>query len=81
MTDVTLYSKDGCVKCKNTGRQLKKYGIDFTEYNISVDEDAKTFLLRESERLNVNTMPFVYVNREFAWNDFRIDKIKGLVSA
>ena len=81
MTDVTLYSKDGCVKCKNTGRQLKKYGIDFTEYNISVDEDAKTFLLGESERLNVNTMPFVYVNREFAWNDFRIDKIKSLVSA
>ena len=43
MTDVTLYSKDGCAKCKNTARQLKKYGIDFTEYNISVDEDAKTF--------------------------------------
>lgn len=81
MTDVTLYSKDGCAKCKNTARQLKKYGIDFTEYNISVDEDAKTFLLGESERLNVNAMPFVYVNREFAWNDFRIDKIKGLVSA
>ena len=81
MTDITVYSKDGCVKCKNTERQLKKYGIDFTEYNISVDEDAKTFLLGESERLNVNTMPFVYVNREFAWNDFRIDKIKGLVSA
>ena len=81
MTDVTLYSKDGCAKCKNTARQLKKYGIDFTEYNISVDEDAKTFLLGESERLNVNTMPFVYVNREFAWNDFHIDKIKSLAVA
>ena len=81
MTDVTLYSKDGCAKCKNTARQLKKYGIDFTEYNISIDDDAKTFLLEESERLNVNTMPFVYVDGVFGWNDFRIDKIKGLVSA
>ena len=81
MTDVTLYSKDGCVKCKNTARQLKKYGRDFTGHNISVDEDAKTYLLRESERLNVNTMPFVYVDGVFGWSDFRIDKIKGLVSA
>ena len=80
MTDVTLYSKDGCVKCKNTGRQLKKYGIDFTEYNISVDEDAKTFLLEESERLGVNTMPFVYIDGEFGWNDFRLPEIKNLVA-
>ena len=80
MTDVTLYSKDGCVKCKNTARQLKKYGIDFTEYNISIDEDAKTFLLEESERLGVNAMPFVYIDGEFGWNDFRLSEIKNLVA-
>ena len=80
MTDVTLYSKDGCVKCKNTARQLKKYGIDFTEYNISIDKDAKIFLLEESERLGVNTMPFVYIDGEFGWNDFRLSEIKNLVA-
>lgn len=76
--NIKIYTKDGCSKCKATEREFDKRGIEYEEINISHDDTAREWLLEESKSLGESTMPFVYIDNEYAWSDFRIGNIKEL---
>ena len=42
---VTLYSKPSCVGCQATKRQFAKLGIEYTEIDISVDAQAREYVM------------------------------------
>ena len=42
---VTLYSKPACVGCQGTKRQFAKLGIEYTEIDISVDAEARDYVV------------------------------------
>ena len=76
--DTIVYSKNNCVKCKQTKMLLEREGIPFREVNIeeSGDMDAYIDMLKAGqEKL---AMPVVYPAVGDIWSDFRPDKIKQL---
>jgi glutaredoxin-like protein NrdH len=73
---VTLYSKPACTQCNQTKRDLQKYGISYTEIDVTVDEEAFNAL---KER-GVQQMPAVETGDDF-WTGYNRAKIKALAGA
>ncbi|BDD82400.1 NrdH-redoxin [Tsukamurella pulmonis] len=76
MSNVTVYTKPACVQCTATYRALDKAGIEYTAVDISVDEEAREYVLA----LGYLQAPVVVVDGVEHWSGFRTDRIKALTA-
>lgn len=72
---VTLYTKPACMQCNATKRALDRAGVDYTAVDISLDDEARDYVLA----LGYLQAPVVVVDGDH-WSGFRPDRIKQLVS-
>ncbi|CAM3930784.1 glutaredoxin-like protein NrdH [Tsukamurella strandjordii] len=77
MSSVTVYTKPACVQCTATYRALDKAGIEYTSVDISVDADARDYVLA----LGYLQAPVVVIDGGDHWSGFRPDRIKTLQAA
>lgn len=75
---VTVYSKDNCVQCNATYKDLERKGVDYSVDDIYAEENFAMV-----QELNYMSAPVVTVreNGELVdhWAGFRPDKIDALV--
>lgn len=70
---ITVYTKPNCVQCKATFSALKKAGLPHESRDISVDPDARDYVLA----LGYLQAPVV-VAGDSHWSGFRPDRITEL---
>lgn len=70
--NVTVYTREGCVQCNATTRDLKKAGIEYALIDLTHDEAAAEALRREGHQ----QMPVVVTENE-TWTGYRPDLIKA----
>ncbi|WP_394280716.1 glutaredoxin-like protein NrdH [Corynebacterium sp.] len=70
---ITVYTKPACMQCNFTTKALDKAGLDYNLVDISLDDDARDYVLA----LGHLQAPVVEVNGEH-WSGFRPDRIRGL---
>jgi glutaredoxin-like protein NrdH len=73
---ITVYTKPACVQCKATYRALDKAGIEYDIIDISVDADARDYVMA----LGYLQAPVV-VAGDSHWSGFRPDRINALVTS
>ena len=73
---ITVYSKPACMQCKATEKALAKAGLEFTTVDISMDEEARDYVMA----LGHLQAPVVDTGSE-TWSGFRPDRIKSLLAA
>ena len=76
MTAITVYTKPACVQCNATFRALDKAGVDYAKVDITVDSDARDYVMG----LGYLQAPVVVVGDDH-WSGFRPDRIKALATA
>ncbi|WP_088295425.1 glutaredoxin-like protein NrdH [Mycobacterium avium] len=74
-TTFTVYTKPACVQCTATKKALDKAGSTYELVDISVDTDARDFVMS----LGYTSAPVVVAGSEH-WSGFRPDRIKAAVS-
>ncbi len=86
MSNITVFSKNQCVKCNMTKKFLENNNIPFTEINIDnlehLNQHGKTrdeVISHIKDNLNLSTMPVVVTEYD-VWGDYRLDKLRLLVS-
>lgn len=72
---VTVYSKPACVQCNATYKALDKQGIDYDVVDISMDDEARDYVMA----LGYLQAPVV-VSEGAHWSGFRPDLIKSLAT-
>jgi glutaredoxin-like protein NrdH len=70
---VTVYTKPACVQCNATYKALDKAGIANEKVDISIDDEAREYVLA----LGYLQAPVVVTDSEH-WSGFRPDRIKAL---
>ncbi|HJC28926.1 MAG TPA: glutaredoxin-like protein NrdH [Candidatus Dietzia intestinipullorum] len=73
---VTVFTKPACVQCNATYKALEKQGIEYEVVDISVDDEAREYVMA----LGHLQAPVV-VNGSDHWSGFRPDRIKALARA
>ncbi|CAM3696566.1 glutaredoxin-like protein NrdH [Tsukamurella ocularis] len=73
-SDVIVYTRPACVQCTATYRALDKAGVEYTSVDISLDEEAREYVLA----LGYLQAPVVVVDGADHWSGFRPDRIKAL---
>jgi nrdH family redoxin len=73
----TVYTTSGCMPCKMTKKTLKKYDIQYVEYNIENDEERR----QEALSTGFISMPIVVTDSGEKWCGFRVDKLKELADS
>ncbi|MGL5634689.1 MAG: glutaredoxin family protein [Sarcina sp.] len=53
---VKIYSTAVCPWCVKAKDYLKKKGVDFVEYNVQEDEEAKKEMIAKSKQMGVPTL-------------------------
>ncbi|AIJ34131.1 MULTISPECIES: glutaredoxin-like protein NrdH [Corynebacterium] len=76
MSSITVYTKPACMQCKATTKALDKAGLEYSLVDISVDEEARDYVMA----LGYLQAPIVEVDGEH-WSGFRPDRIRGIQSA
>lgn len=76
MNTITVYTKPACVQCNATYKALDKSGIEYDKVDISVDSDAREYVMS----LGYLQAPVVVAGDEH-WSGFRPDRIKALTRA
>ncbi len=76
--DTIVYSKNNCVKCKQTKVLLERENIPFLEVNIEESGDMDGYIDMLKAGQDKLSMPVVYPVVGDNWSDFRPDKIKQL---
>lgn len=76
---VELYSKPGCNPCRMTKKHFAASGIEFAEFDVTVNDDARDVVLG----LGYLSAPVVVVRDESgnvsdAWSGFNPDKVAAL---
>lgn len=86
MSNITVFSKNQCVKCNMTKKFLENNNIPFTEINIDNPEHLNQYgktrdevISHIKDNLNLSTMPVVVTEYD-VWGDYRLDKLRSLVS-
>ncbi|PBA68897.1 redoxin NrdH [Mycobacterium avium] len=72
---VTVYTKPACVQCNATYKALDKQGIAYTKVDITVDSEARDYVIA----LGYQQAPVVVAGDDH-WSGFRPDRIKGLAN-
>ena len=70
---VTVYTKPAWVQCNATYKALDKAGIAYEKVDISIDDEAREYVLA----LGYLQAPVVVTDSEH-WSGFRPDRIKAL---
>lgn len=73
---ITLYSKEHCVQCDATKRELNRLNIDYKEVDLLKDEAAVEYV----KELGYSAAPVVVTDTDH-WSGFRPDKLAGLPKA
>ena len=74
--NITVYTKPACVQCNATYKALEKQGIAFEKVDITVDSEARDYVMA----LGYLQAPVVVAGNEH-WSGFRPDRIKTLTVA
>lgn len=77
MSAITVYTKPNCQQCKATFRALDKAGLDYTAVDISVDTEAREYVLA----LGYLSAPVVVIDADTHWGGYRDDRLAELVAA
>ncbi|UBV13088.1 redoxin NrdH [Mycolicibacterium fortuitum] len=72
---VTVYTKPACVQCNATYKALEKQGIEFEKVDISLDSEARDYVMA----LGYLQAPVVVSGNEH-WSGFRPDRITSLIA-
>ena len=72
MSRITVYTKPNCVQCTATFKALDKAGITYVKVDISVDAEARDYVMA----LGYLQAPVVVAGDEH-WSGFRPDRIKA----
>lgn len=72
---VTVYTKPACVQCNATYKALDKQGIIYDVVDISLDSDARDYVMA----LGYLQAPVVVADGEH-WSGFRPDRIRALTA-
>ena len=72
MSTLTVYTKPNCVQCTATFKALDKAGITYVKVDISVDAEARDYVMA----LGYLQAPVVVAGDEH-WSGFRPDRIKA----
>ncbi len=75
MNTITVYTKPGCVQCEATMRALGKLGVDYSTVDISVDDQARDYVMS----LGHLQAPVVVTATE-SWSGYRPDRLRGLAA-
>ena len=70
---ITVYTRPACGPCLATKRALDKAGIEYRVIDISVDDEARDYVMA----LGYLQAPVVVAGDEH-WSGFRPERIKGL---
>lgn len=70
---ITVYTKPACMQCNATKKALDRAGLDYTLVDISLDEDARDYVLA----LGYLQAPVVEVGGEH-WSGFHPERIREL---
>lgn len=70
---ITVYTRPGCGPCMMTRRRLDAVGLDYTAVDISVDDEARDYVMA----LGYLQAPVVVAGSEH-WSGFRPDRIRSL---
>ena len=74
MKNVEIYTSDTCIQCIKAKEYLKNKGINFKEYNISKDLEAK----RELIKMGYMAIPVILIDKEQVLG-FDLNKIENLL--
>lgn len=72
---ITVYTKPACVQCNATKKALDRAGLDYNLVDISLDEDARDYVMA----LGYLQAPVVEVDGEH-WSGFRPERIRSLAA-
>ena len=72
MSTFTVYTKPNCVQCTATFKALDKAGITYAKVDISVDAEARDYVMA----LGYLQAPVVVAGDDH-WSGFRPDRIKA----
>lgn len=70
---ITVYTKPSCPQCDATKRALTKHHIPFRTVDITVDTEAREFVLS----LGYASAPVVVTPTGEHWSGFRPDRVKA----
>ena len=73
MSRITVYTKPNCVQCTATFKALDKAGITYAKVDISVDAEARDYVMA----LGYLQAPVVMAGDDH-WSGFRPDRIKAV---
>lgn len=72
---VTIYSTPTCHFCQMAKEFFKENNIDFTDYNVAEDTDARQEMVQKSGQMGV---PVIFIGGEMVVG-FDQEKIKGML--
>ncbi|AGP30286.1 glutaredoxin-like protein NrdH [Corynebacterium terpenotabidum] len=72
---ITVYTKPACVQCTATKRALDKAGLDYELVDISIDDEARDYVMA----LGHLQAPVVVAAGEH-WSGFRPERIKAMAA-
>ncbi|UXA15744.1 glutaredoxin-like protein NrdH (plasmid) [Mycobacterium sp. SMC-8] len=75
MSRITVYTKPNCVQCTATFKALDKAGIAYAKVDISVDAEARDYVMA----LGYLQAPVVVAGDEH-WSGFRPDRISEVTA-
>ena len=71
---IIVYSSPSCVQCVATKREMERQGLEFSEVDLTKDEEAYS----KVTGLGYKQAPVVIAGEDH-WSGFRPDKIGALV--
>ena len=74
MKKVEIFSSDTCIKCVEVKKYLKEKNVEYTEYNISRNEEARRNLIK----LGYMSVPVLLIDGNHVLG-FDIDRINQLL--
>ena len=74
MKNVEIYTSDTCIQCIKAKEYLKNKGINFKEYNISKDLEAK----RELIKMGYMSIPVILIDKEHVLG-LHLNRIENLL--
>ena len=75
MDEIIVYTKPACVQCEATLRALDRLGCSYSTIDITVDTEARNYLLASG----FLSAPVVVAGGQ-SWSGFRPDRIRGLAA-
>ena len=74
MKNIEIYTSDTCIQCIKVKEYFKNRNIEFKEYNISKDSEAK----RELIRMGYMSIPVILIDGEHVLG-FDLNRIESLL--